>query len=107
MRVTDKCPNCGAPIGDSTQCRYCGKVFQSAATEQTEFQVILTAAPKNKMLGVIRVVWEINGRGRHGLVEAKDLVEHAPRPVKQGVSRKEAEDIIEKLKKAGAEAEIR
>jgi large subunit ribosomal protein L7/L12 len=107
MRVTDNCPSCGAPVGDSTQCRYCGKAFQSAATtEQTEFQVILTGAPKNRMLGVIKVVWEISGGG-WSLKEAKDLVDHAPRPVKQGVSREEAEDIIKKLKRAGAEAEIR
>ena len=55
---------------------------------------------------VIKVVWEINGGG-WSLKEAKDLVDHAPRPVKQGVSREEAEDIIKKLKRAGAEAEIR
>jgi large subunit ribosomal protein L7/L12 len=75
-----------------------------AKAEQTEFQVILTGAPKNRKIGVIKVVWEITGVK---LKEAKDLVDHAPRPVKQGVSREEAEAVLNKLKEAGAQAEIR
>jgi large subunit ribosomal protein L7/L12 len=71
--------------------------------EQTEFKVILTAHGK-RIISVIKVVREITGLG---LKEAKDLVEQAPKPVKQGVSREEAEAVLKKLQKEGAEAEIR
>jgi large subunit ribosomal protein L7/L12 len=71
--------------------------------EQTEFQVILTA-PGDAKIGVIKVVREITGLG---LKEAKDLVDQAPKPVKQGVNREEAESVLKKLKDAGASAEIK
>jgi large subunit ribosomal protein L7/L12 len=71
--------------------------------EQTEFQVVLTAAGDAK-IGVIKVVREITGLG---LKEAKDLVDQAPKPVKQGVNREEAESVLKKLKDAGASAEIK
>ena len=59
-----------------------------AAEAQTEFNVILASAPADKKIGVIKVVREITGLG---LKEAKDLVEAAPKPVKEGVSKDEAE----------------
>jgi large subunit ribosomal protein L7/L12 len=71
--------------------------------EQTEFQVILNA-PGDAKIGVIKVVREITGLG---LKEAKDLVDQAPKPVKQGVNREEAESVLKKLKDAGASAEIK
>ena len=71
--------------------------------EQTEFQVVLTS-PGDAKIGVIKVVREITGLG---LKEAKDLVDQAPKPVKQGVSREEAEAVLKKLKDAGAGAEIK
>jgi large subunit ribosomal protein L7/L12 len=71
--------------------------------EQTEFQVVLTSAGDAK-IGVIKVVREITGLG---LKEAKDLVDQAPKPVKQGVNREEAEGVLKKLKDAGAGAEIK
>ena len=71
--------------------------------EQTEFQVILNA-PGDAKIGVIKVVREITGLG---LKEAKDLVDQAPKPVKQGVNREEAEAVLKKLKDAGASAEIK
>jgi len=71
--------------------------------EQTEFQVILTS-PGDAKIGVIKVVREITGLG---LKEAKDLVDQAPRPVKQGINREEAEGVLKKLKDAGAGAEIK
>ena len=71
--------------------------------EQTEFQVVLTSAGDAK-IGVIKVVREITGLG---LKEAKDLVDQAPKPVKQGVNREEAEAVLKKLKDAGAGAEIK
>src|ERR1700687_5093708 len=71
--------------------------------EQTEFQVVLTS-PGDAKIGVIKVVREITGLG---LKEAKDLVDQAPKPVKQGINREEAEAVLKKLKDAGAGAEIK
>jgi large subunit ribosomal protein L7/L12 len=74
-----------------------------AAEEKTEFTVILKSAGANK-INVIKVVREITGLG---LKEAKDLVDSAPKPVKEGVSKEEAESIAKKLQEAGAEVEIK
>ena len=73
------------------------------AEEQTEFNVILTAIGGNK-IGVIKVVREITSLG---LKEAKDLVEAAPKPVKEGVPKEEAENIKKKFTEAGATVEIK
>lgn len=75
----------------------------AAAEEQTEFSVILANFGENKV-NVIKVVREITGLG---LKEAKDLVEGAPAPVKEGVSKKDAADIKQKLTEAGATVEIK
>jgi large subunit ribosomal protein L7/L12 len=80
-----------------------GAAAPAAEVEQTEFQVILQA-PGDAKIGVIKVVREITGLG---LKEAKDLVDQAPKPVKQGVNRDEAEAVLKKLKDAGASAEIK
>jgi large subunit ribosomal protein L7/L12 len=74
-----------------------------AAEEKTEFDVILQAAGGNK-INVIKVVREITALG---LKEAKDLVEAAPKPVKEGVSKEEAETIRQKLADAGATVEVK
>jgi len=74
-----------------------------AAEEKTEFTVILKSPGANK-INVIKVVREITGLG---LKEAKDLVDSAPKPVKEGVSKEEAESIAKKLQEAGAEVEIK
>jgi large subunit ribosomal protein L7/L12 len=74
-----------------------------AAEEKTEFTVILSDAGANKV-GTIKVVREITGLG---LKEAKDLVDGAPKPVKEGVSKADAEAIAKKLVDAGAKAEIK
>ncbi len=71
--------------------------------EKTSFDVILKAGGANK-IQAIKVVREITGLG---LKEAKDLVEAAPKPVKEGVSKEDADAIVEKLKGAGAEVEIK
>ena len=71
--------------------------------EQTEFDVILKAAGPNK-IQVIKVVRELTGLG---LKEAKDLVDGAPKPVKEKVSRQEAESIKAKLQEVGAEVEVK
>ena len=73
------------------------------AEEKTEFNVILTAVGGNK-IGVIKAVREITSLG---LKEAKDLVEGAPKPVKEGVSKDEAEAIKKKFTEAGATVEIK
>ena len=75
----------------------------AAAEEKTEFDVILASAGDSK-LGVIKVVREITGLG---LKEAKDLVEGAPKTLKEGASKEEAEDIKAKLTAAGATVEIK
>ncbi|MFO0552784.1 MAG: 50S ribosomal protein L7/L12 [Polyangiaceae bacterium] len=71
--------------------------------EQTEFNVVLAAAGANK-IQVIKVVRELTGLG---LKEAKDLVEAAPKPVKEGVSKADAEDMKKKLTEAGATVELK
>ena len=74
-----------------------------AAEEKTEFDVVLKAAGAAK-LNVIKAVREITGLG---LKEAKDLVEGAPKTVKEGVSKEEADKLAEQLKAAGAEVEVK
>ena len=73
-----------------------------AAEEKTSFNVILKSAGAAK-LGVVKVVKDLTGLG---LKEAKDLVDGAPKPIKEGVDKGTAEDIAAKLKEAGAEVEI-
>ena len=75
----------------------------AAAEEQTEFTVILADFGANKV-GVIKAVREITGLG---LKEAKDLVDGAPKPLKEGVSKADAEAAKKKLEEAGAKAEIK
>lgn len=74
-----------------------------AAAEQTEFDVILAEVGPTK-LQVIKVVKEITGLG---LKEAKELVDGAPKPIKEKVSKAEAEDIQKKVEEAGAKVEIK
>lgn len=74
-----------------------------AAEEKTEFDVILTAAGDNK-LGVIKVVREITGLG---LKEAKDLVDTAPKPIKEGTGKDDAEALKKQLEEAGAKVELK
>jgi large subunit ribosomal protein L7/L12 len=75
----------------------------AAAEEKTEFDVILSETGANKV-GVIKAVRELTGLG---LKEAKDLVDGAPKPVKEGVSKADAEAAKKKLEEAGAKAEIK
>ncbi|MFZ2301427.1 MAG: 50S ribosomal protein L7/L12 [Gallionella sp.] len=75
----------------------------AAAAEQTEFTVILKSAGDNKV-NTIKVVRTITGLG---LKEAKDLVDGAPKPVKEGVSKADADAILKQLVEAGAAAEIK
>ena len=75
----------------------------AAAEEQTEFNVILAAAGENKV-NTIKAVREITGLG---LKEAKDLVDGAPKPVKEGVNKADAEAVKKKLEEAGAKVEVK
>ncbi|GGE55542.1 50S ribosomal protein L7/L12 [Agaricicola taiwanensis] len=80
-----------------------GAAGGAAAEEQTEFTVVLAAAG-DKKIEVIKEVRAITGLG---LKEAKDLVEGAPKPVKEGVSKDEAGKLKEQLEKAGAKVELK
>ena len=80
-----------------------GGAVAAVAEEQTEFNVILTGAGAQKV-NVIKVVRAITGLG---LKEAKDLVDGAPKAVKEGVPKAEADDILKQLTEAGATAEIK
>ena len=80
-----------------------GAAAAPAAEEKTEFDVVLKSAGANK-LAVIKVAREITGLG---LKDAKDLVEAAPKTIKEAVSKEEAEKIAEQLKAAGAEVEVK
>jgi large subunit ribosomal protein L7/L12 len=75
----------------------------AAAAEKTSFDVILKA-PGGAKLNIVKLVKEITGLG---LKEAKDLVDGAPKPVKEGVSKEEANSIKQQLEEAGAEIEVK
>ncbi len=76
----------------------------AAAEEKTEFNVVLAAVDAAKKIGVIKVVREITGLG---LKEAKDLVEAAPKAIKENVAKAEAEDIKKKVTEAGGTVELK
>ncbi len=74
----------------------------AAVEEKTSFNVILKAAGPNK-LNVVKVVKDLTGLG---LKEAKDLVDGAPKPIKEGISKADAEALVAKLKETGAEVDL-
>lgn len=74
-----------------------------AAAEKTAFDVVLVSGGASK-LNVVKIVKELTGLG---LKEAKDLVDGAPKPIKEGISKAEADELANKLKDAGAEVEIK
>jgi large subunit ribosomal protein L7/L12 len=76
----------------------------AAVEEKTEFTVELTEVPADKKINVIKVVRELTGLG---LKEAKDLVEAAPKPVKEDIARDEAETVKKKLEEAGAKVTLK
>ena len=79
-----------------------GGAAAPAVEEKTAFDVILKSGGANK-LQVVKIVKDLTGLG---LKEAKDLVDGAPKPVKEGVAKAEAEDVAAKLKEAGADVEV-
>ena len=80
-----------------------GGAAAPAAEEKTEFDVILKSAGANKM-AVIKLVKDLTGAG---LKDAKDLVDNAPKALKEGISKEAADEIAAKLKEAGAEVEVK
>ncbi len=83
-------PGAGAPVEE--------------VEEQTEFDVILEEFPADKKISILKVVRTLTGLG---LKEAKDLVESAPKPVKEAVTKEAAEDVKKQLEEAGAKASIK
>ena len=92
-----------APVAVAGPAVAAGAAPAAAAAEQTEFTVVLKEAGANK-INVIKVVREITGLG---LKEAKDLVEGAPKDLKEGVAKAEADDFKKKLEEAGAKVELK
>ncbi|RRQ45375.1 50S ribosomal protein L7/L12 [Chryseobacterium sp. SC28] len=80
-----------------------GGATSEVAEEKTEFDVILKAAGASK-LAVVKLVKDLTGAG---LKEAKDMVDSAPAPIKQGISKDEAEALKKQLEEAGAEVELK
>ncbi len=80
-----------------------GGAAAPAVEEKTAFDVILKSGGANK-LQVVKIVKDLTGLG---LKEAKDLVDGAPKPVKEGVAKAEAEEVASKLKEAGADVEVK
>ena len=92
-----------APVAAAAAPAGGGAAAEAAPEEQTEFSVVLTGAGDAK-INVIKAVREIT---QLGLKEAKDLVDGAPKPVREGVSREDADAAAQKLRDAGASVEVR
>ena len=92
-----------APVAVAAAGAAGGGAAPAEAAEKTEFDVILKSFGSQK----IKVIKEVRGVTGLGLKEAKDLVEGVPKPLKEGVSKEEAEKIKEQLEAAGAEVEIK
>jgi large subunit ribosomal protein L7/L12 len=92
-----------APMAVAAVAAPAGGGGAAAAEEQTEFSVILASAGEKK----IQVIKEVRAITGLGLKEAKDLVDGAPKPVKEGISKAEAEEIKKKLVDAGATVELK
>jgi large subunit ribosomal protein L7/L12 len=92
-----------APVAVAAAAGPAAAAAAAPAEEKTEFTIVLKNGGANK-IGVIKVVREITGLG---LKDAKDMVDGAPKEVKAGVSKTEAQDIEKKLKEAGAEVEVK
>ena len=92
-----------APVAVAAMAGAPGGEAQEAQEEKTEFDVILTEIGSKK----IQVIKEVRAVTGLGLKDAKELVESAPKPIKEGVSKEEAEKIKEQIEKAGAKVEIK
>lgn len=93
-----------APVAVAAAPTAGGPAAAAPAEEKTSFDIILASAPADKKIQVIKVVRELTALG---LKEAKDLVEGAPKPVKTGVTKEEAETMKKKLEESGAKVEVK
>ena len=93
-----------APVAVAGPAVAAGGAAAPAAEEKTEFAIELKAAPADKKIAIIKVVREITGLG---LKEAKDLVDGAPKQLKDGVNKDEAAEMKKKLEEAGAQVELK
>ncbi|MBD1860279.1 MULTISPECIES: 50S ribosomal protein L7/L12 [Trichocoleus] len=93
-----------APAGGMMMMAGPGAAAAEEVEEQTEFTVSLEEVPADKKIAVLKVVRSLTGLG---LKEAKDLVEAAPKPVKENVAKADAEDVKKQLEEAGAKASIK
>ena len=93
-----------APVAVAGPAAAAGGAPAAAAEEKTEFAIELKAAPADKKIAIIKVVREITGLG---LKEAKDLVDGAPKQLKDGVNKDEAAEMKKKLEEAGAQVELK
>jgi large subunit ribosomal protein L7/L12 len=93
-----------APVAVAGPAVAAGGAPAAAKEEQTEFAIELKAAPADKKIAIIKVVREITGLG---LKEAKDLVDGAPKQLKDGVNKDEAAEMKKKLEEAGAQVELK
>jgi large subunit ribosomal protein L7/L12 len=94
-----------APVGGMVMAAVPGAAAAAEEVEEkTEFDVILDEVPADKKIGILKVVRTITGLG---LKEAKDLVEAAPKPVKEGTNKEDAESIKKQLEEAGAKVSVK
>lgn len=94
----------GAPMMMAPGAAAPGAAAAEEAEEKTEFDVILEEFPSDKKIAILKVVRTITGLG---LKEAKDLVESAPKPLKEGTSKEDAEGIKKQLEEAGAKVTVK
>jgi len=93
-----------APVGVAIAGPGPAAVAAEAVEEKTEFDVILESVPADKKIAVLKIVRELTGLG---LKEAKDLVEAAPKPVKEGIAKDAAEDAKKRIEEAGGQVTIK
>ena len=93
-----------APVGVAIAGPAVGPAPAEAVEEKTEFDVILESVPADKKIAVLKIVREITGLG---LKEAKDLVEAAPKPVKEGIAKEAAEDAKKRIEEAGGKVTVK
>jgi large subunit ribosomal protein L7/L12 len=93
-----------APVGVAFAAPTGGAAPVEEAVEQTEFDVILESVPADKKIAVLKIVRELTGLG---LKEAKDLVEAAPKPVKEAIAKDAAEDAKKRIEEAGGKVTVK
>ncbi|MBD2495543.1 50S ribosomal protein L7/L12 [Nostoc sp. FACHB-280] len=93
-----------APVGVAIAAPGTGAVAAEPVEEKTEFDVILESVPADKKIAVLKIVRELTGLG---LKEAKDLVEAAPKPIKEAIAKEAAEDAKKRIEEAGGKVTVK